>query len=65
MTELEFIKRFSKITIRKACEDTGVSPSNLWSGKANSIKVQKVREYIVTAVNNLLLEYGQSEDNSL
>ena len=36
MTDLEFIKNFSKITIRSTCKELQVNSGNLYNGKANA-----------------------------
>lgn len=66
MTDLEFIKHFSKITITKACKDCKVNVSNIWSGNASDKTIAKVKNYIEREVTSLIEEcYGESEDNSL
>ena len=55
MNDLEFIKRFSKITIKSACEKAGVnSPSNLFAGRVASDKVYHVKSVIITEFLNLI-----------
>lgn len=46
MTNLEFIKAFSKISIAQICKDLKVNKSNVWSGNASEDSIKKVREEI-------------------
>ena len=42
MTDLEFIKSFSKITITDTCKELGVNRENLYNGKAGKKNEMKV-----------------------
>lgn len=64
MTDLEFIKKLSKITVTNACEICGVNYSNVWSGRASKRNIKKVRVYIEMQLKDLIRD-GESEDNSL
>lgn len=57
MTDLDFIKKFSKITIRKACEKTQVNQGNLWNGKASGKSIELVKNSIVKELLMLFEEY--------
>lgn len=59
--DLKFIKDFSKITIKKACKETGVNISNMWTGKTKDAKIRLVRDYITCMVFKLLIEYLEDE----
>ena len=37
--DLDYIKKFSKITITRACELANVKKNNLWSGKVKKEKI--------------------------
>ena len=66
MTDLEFIKEFSKITVIKACKDTRVDKSNLYSNRTSDKNVSKVARYLQSACYKLLENYyDKSEDSSL
>lgn len=66
MTELEFIKAFSKITIRSVCLECKVDYSNLFAGRSSNENEIKVRDLIEKRIYELLEEYhGESEDNTL
>ena len=65
MTELEYIKEFSKITITSACKAVNVNKSNLYHGSASKKCVTKVKHYIDREYDKLKKCYGESEDNSL
>lgn len=64
MTDLEFIKKTSKITVANACENCRVNYSNVWSGRASKRNIKKVRDYIETQLKDLIRD-GESEDNTL
>lgn len=53
--DLEYIKKFAKITIIEACEKAGVKRQNLWSGKVNKNKIKKVRKIIESNVAKLYI----------
>ena len=53
MNDLEYIKRFSKITITKACEMANVDRSNLWASRTSKEKVKKVKEIIQNELEKL------------
>ena len=56
MEDLEFIKKFSKITIKKVCELSGVNRSNLMSGKIkDEKKIKKVRKAIESEIAKLYI----------
>lgn len=67
--DLEYIKKFAKITIVKACEIAGVKKQNLWTGKTSKTKIKKVRKILESNVAELyLLKDGESDvktDNTL
>lgn len=54
--DLNFIKKFSKITITKVCNNVGVLRQNVISGKANSEKIRKVREEIESEIAKLYIK---------
>lgn len=60
MTDLEFIKKFSKITIKKVCEENGVKPNNLWTGSISKNKLSIIRKAIEAEVGNIYVEEYQS-----
>lgn len=62
--DLDYIKRFSKITIIKACEKAGVKKSNLWTGKANKNKIKKVRKILESSVAELYLIRSEEDDKT-
>ena len=62
MNDLEFIKRFSKITIKSACEQAGVnSPSNLFADRVAKDKVRMVKIHLYNAMLGLLQDDIESE----
>lgn len=62
MNDLEFIKRFSKITIKNACEMSGVnSPSNLFADRVAKDKVKLVKIHLYNAMLSLLQDDVEAE----
>lgn len=62
MTDLEYIKKFSKITIKKICEENNIRPSNLWSGKVSPRKVHKIRKAIDAELGKLsIMDYDSNQ----
>lgn len=53
--DLDYIKKFSKITIARACAIAGVKKNNLWSGKASKQKIEKVKRILESNVAELYL----------
>lgn len=56
MTDLEYIKKFSKITIKNICEKNNIKPNNLWSGKVSQRKIHKIKIAIDAELANLAIE---------
>ena len=55
MNDLEFIKRFSKITVKGACEMSGVnSPSNLFADRVAKDKVHMVKMHLYNSILGLI-----------
>lgn len=71
MNDLEYIKRFSKITIRGICDKKKIQRTNLIQAKGNYQKNAKiVREEIESEIAKLYLKNedgknGESKSNSL
>ena len=55
MEDLDYIKKFSKITIKKVCEKSQVDRSNVLSGKASKKALNKVKKQIESEVAKLYL----------
>lgn len=58
MTDLEFIKKFSKITIKDICNELKVNSGNLYNGKASKKNELKVALDIIKKVYRLIDEYN-------
>ena len=43
--DLDYIKKFSMITIKEACKIARVNASNLWSGRCSKRKLKKLKKY--------------------
>ena len=61
MTDLEFIKKFSKITVKRVCDENNISASNLWSGRLNKDKVHKVRKAIEAEMGEIYVQEFRSK----
>ena len=44
--DLEFIKKFTKISVNKVCKELGYNTANILKGKATSERVHNVRRLI-------------------
>ena len=55
-TDLNFIKKFNKITIKQICNETGISPSNLWTGRCSKEKIALVRKLIESKIAEIRIE---------
>ena len=56
MNDLDFIKKFSKITIKKICKENNINSSNLWSGRIKPEKIHQIRKAIEAEVGNIYVE---------
>lgn len=63
---LDYIKKFSKISITMACEKAGVNRSNLLNGTASKEKTMKVKQVLESELAKLYLlkEDEASEENT-
>ena len=50
MEDLEYIKKFIKISVPSICKKLKIDKSNLYSGKTTSINIKKVRQEIESEV---------------
>lgn len=55
MKDLDYIKKFSKISITKACKKVKVNRQNVLNNKANKDKIKKVREELESEVAKLYI----------
>ncbi len=56
MEDLEYIKKFSKITIKDVCSKAKVNKSNLFAGRTTGENVKKVREEIESEIAKLYIK---------
>lgn len=56
MEDYDFIKKFSKITIKKVCDDNNISDSNIWAGRASKKKLHIVRTSIESEIAKLYIK---------
>jgi hypothetical protein len=61
---LDFIKKFSKISITMACEKAGVDRQNVLSGKAKVDKIKKVKKILESEVAKLYVIGDEDEKNT-
>ena len=61
MDDLEYIKKFSKITIKNVCEKANVDKSNVFNGKASIKIINKVRKRIESEVAKLYIVDDKDE----
>lgn len=62
MTDLDYIKKFSKIKIKNVCEKNHISSSNLWSGRLSKDKIHRIRKAIEAEISNIYIEeYGDQQ----
>ena len=54
MSEHEFIKKFTKITIKDICKDLNINPSNVTSGITSDDNLRKVKNEIIKRLAILL-----------
>ena len=62
--DLDYIKKFSVITIGKACKKAGIDSSNLWAGRSSKKKIKEVRKILESEVAKLYL-IKDEQDNIL
>lgn len=55
MDDLEYIKKFSKITIKDVCNKSKVNRSNVLNGKASKKTINKVKKQIESEVAKLYI----------
>lgn len=62
MDDLEYIKNFSKISIKKACEKTKANRGNVLSGKASKKTINKVKRQLESEVAKLYIIEENNEE---
>lgn len=64
MDDLEYIKKFSKINIRKVCRKNNVDTSNLYKGKVKAEKITKVKKQIENDIAELyIIKEGEKDED--
>lgn len=58
MNDLDFIKNFSKISIKKVCEKNNINRANLLNNKTTKKNIKTVREEIESEVAKLYIKSG-------
>jgi len=64
LKNVQFLKDFSKITIKKACEEENVKRSNLYKLSTTPEKIQRIKDNIDRRLKELYEEYDE-RNNSL
>lgn len=63
MEDLDYIKKFSKISITSACKKANVQRTNVLNGKASAKSINKVKKQIENDVAELyLIDKGEKEN---
>ena len=57
MSDLEFIKEFSKIRISIICQKLKIQSNNVYTGKTKKENISKVKNEIHKELTNLLARY--------
>ena len=58
--DLDYIKKFSMITIKEACKIARVNASNLWSGRCSKKKIEEVKKILESEVAKLyVIDYDK------
>lgn len=65
MTDLEFIKNFSKITITDTCRQLNINKGNLYNGKASKKNEMKVALTLIKKFYSILDEYNIDNEDVL
>lgn len=58
--DLKYIKKFSKITISRACKELNVDVANLSNGKTTKENEKRVRKYLERELAKIYLEEADS-----
>lgn len=61
MDDLEYIKNFSKISVKDVCEKKKVDRSNVINGRTTKENIKKVRKGIENEIAKLYLEKDEKE----
>ena len=62
MDDLEYIKKFSKINITKACKKVKVNRGNLLNNKTSKENIKKVRQELENQVAKLYIKEDNKND---
>ncbi len=66
MNDLDYIKKFGKITIKGACKKTKVDCSNLFANRTTKENARKVREEIESEIAKLYIkDFNKNETDLL
>ena len=65
MDDLEYIKKFSKINITKACKKVKVNRANLLNNKTTKENIKKVRQELENQVAKLYIKEDFENENKI
>ena len=65
MDDLEYIKKFSKITIKDVCNKSKANRSNILRGTASKKKINKVKRQIESDIASLYLLEDENEKREI
>lgn len=56
MEDLEYIKKFIKISVPSICKKLKIDKSNLYTGKTTNLNIKKVRQEIESEIAKLYIK---------
>lgn len=56
MEDLEYIKKFIKISVPSICKKLKIDKSNLYTGKTTTLNIKKVRQEIESEIAKLYIK---------
>lgn len=56
MEDLEYIKKFTKISIPSICKKLKIDKSNLYTGRTTNLNIKKVRQEIESEIAKLYIK---------
>lgn len=59
MEDLEYIKNFSRITIKGICENKNIDRANVINGRTSKENIKKVREGIENEIAKLYIDKNE------
>lgn len=63
MKDLDYIKNFSKISIKDVCEKKKIDRANVINGRTSKENIKKVREGIESEIAKLYIDKNELKEN--